>query len=162
MLRKLINHFGTTLYVQIWEYRLKITNVQTLAVIDEKPLLQVDRPKHSATKNVAYGGCASAKSINPFSHPRTLLSDFYVAQKLLKHLFNRSIQRRFYTPSPCIVFHPMEKTEGGLTMIEERAFIELGLSAGANRVVVYVGHKLMPSQIDFNTLYKKHNTNQPQ
>ncbi len=162
MIRKLINHFGTTLYVQIWEHRLKITNIQTLKVIDEKPLLKVDKHKHSAKKIMAYGNYPSAEGINPFSHPRTLLSDFYVAEKLLKHLFNRSIQKRFYTPSPRIVFHPMEKTDGGLTMIEERAFTELGLSAGANRVVVYVGRELIPSQIDFSTLYKKHTTNQSQ
>ena len=42
MLKNILNRFGTTLYVQIWENRIKVTNLATRNVFDEKPLVAIE------------------------------------------------------------------------------------------------------------------------
>lgn len=46
----------------------------------------------------------------------------------------------------------MEKVEGGLTAIEERAFTELALGAGASAITLYVGKPLEVQHVDFEKL----------
>ena len=46
----------------------------------------------------------------------------------------------------------MEKTEGGLTMIEKRAFRELAFGAGAREVVLYQGKQLPPYDFDYDSI----------
>lgn len=41
-----------------------------------------------------------------------------------------------------MVIQPMEKTNGGLSEVEERILRELAISAGARKVVIWVGNKL--------------------
>ena len=90
--------------------------------------------------------------VNPFSHPRVLFSDFEAGEKLLQHIITTLVEGKFFVQSPEIVVHPMEKTEGGLTMIEERAFKELGYGAGGRNVVVYQGKELPIYDFDFDLL----------
>ena len=40
------------------------------------------------------------------------------------------------------MIHQLEKTEGGLTDIEDRVLRELALGAGAREVVIYLGDKI--------------------
>lgn len=40
MIRSFIDKFGSTLYVQIWENRIRV--VDTNELFDEKPLLQIE------------------------------------------------------------------------------------------------------------------------
>jgi len=42
MFQFLLKKFGTTLNIQIWKNRLKVTNIKTLNVFDEKPLVQIE------------------------------------------------------------------------------------------------------------------------
>jgi rod shape-determining protein MreB len=49
----------------------------------------------------------------------------------------------------------MEKTEGGLTEVERKAFRELALGAGARAVVVHEGEELYPRSLNFEALLKK-------
>jgi rod shape-determining protein MreB len=48
----------------------------------------------------------------------------------------------------------MEKTEGGLTIIEKKAFRELALGAGARDVVLKVGAPINLNNFNFETLKK--------
>ncbi|WP_343855877.1 rod shape-determining protein MreB [Aliiglaciecola litoralis] len=89
-------------------------------------------------------------AINPFSHPRVLFNDFYIAEKLLQHAFRKLSNIGFWRPKPKVILHPMEKIEGGLTMIEKRAFRELALGAGASDIKLYTGSPLNVSAIDFD------------
>jgi len=156
MIRDIINKFGTTLYVQIWENRIKVSDVMTSKVFDEKPLVELGASKKNVTPVVAFGNEAGINAINPFSHPRVLFSDFNVGEKLLQLIFNKILGGHFFSPSPAVVIHPMEKTEGGLTLIEIRAFRELGLGAGARDVVVYQGKPLHLETINFKKLSEEH------
>ena len=76
MIRSFINKFGSTLYVQIWENRIRVLDIETNEVFDEKPLLQVETRKNGAKDVTAFGNSAYINPLNPFSHPRALLCDF--------------------------------------------------------------------------------------
>ena len=158
MLRKLLNKFGATVYLQIWENRLKLSDIRTRVAFDEKPLVALESDSKGSLSIVAVGNSAAAaignniKVINPFSHPRVLFSDFMVGEKLLQYALRETLSNKAFTPAPRLVVHPMEKTEGGLTMIEVRAFKELALGAGATDAVVYQGRVLSTQEIDFKSL----------
>lgn len=140
--------FSNDLYIQVWEKRIKVTSIQTQAVFDQMPLVAIETTK-SGQKVVREVGnaCSSIdpnqyQIINPFSHPRMLLGDFLVAEKLLQFVVKELHQGKIFTPSPRIIFHPMEKTEGGLNLVEDKAFRELCMGAGARAVVIHLGDEL--------------------
>ena len=163
MLRQILNKFGTTVYLQIWENRLKLSNTRTGVVFDEKPLVAIESGSKGRLSILAVGSSAAAaiganiEIIKPFSHPRVLLADFKVGEKLLQYALREILGNNTLTPTPRLVVHPMEKTEGGLTMIEVRAFKELALGAGATDAVVYQGRVLSTQEIDFESLKEQTN-----
>ncbi len=151
---------GRTLYVQIWENRIKVTDVGDNRIYDEAPLVAIGDNQKGERIVLAIGNSASSATgekvqvVNPFSHPRVLLSDFTVAEKLLQHVFRQMQIRRFLAPIISVVIHPMEKIEGGLTQVEMRAFRELALNAGAREVVIHEGIELPTYDINFESLRK--------
>lgn len=68
-----------------------------------------------------------------------LIADFTMAQHQLKEAV-KSIRRGLR--SPAILIHPMELIEGGITQVEYRTFVELGLGSGASKASVYSGAPL--------------------
>ncbi len=158
MLRQLLNKFGTTIYAQIWENRLKLTDIQSRKSFDEKPLVAINTNERSKTIVIAFGNAASLAAgngvdvINPFSHPRVLFSDFTVGEKLFQYAIKELLGNKLLSPAPAIIVHPMEKTEGGLTMMEVRALKELAFGAGARDSIIYVGKELSPHEIDFDSI----------
>lgn len=162
MLKYFINKLGTDLYVQIWENRIKVTDIRTGKVFDEAPLLATRTEKGGRKVVVAVGdevnNIPSDENIeitNPFSHPRALLNDFFVAEKLLQYIVRTLLGKKWISPSPRVVIHPMEKGEGGLTVIEHKAFRELALGAGARKVVLHQGQVLSTSLFDFEKIEKE-------
>lgn len=75
----------------------------------------------------------------PFSHPRSTLNDFYIAELLLNKIVKKVIPNKLFSTLPLMIIHPMEKSEGGLTAIEVRAFQGLSFRAGARDIAVYQG-----------------------
>ncbi len=144
-------------YVQVWEERLRVVEVKRGTLFDEPPLLAISTtgPKmivaagHQAKAAVAAGG---AMLVNPFNHPRQLLADFAMGEKLLQYAFKQLNRGRWLPSSPRVIIQPMAKLDGGLTQIEQRAWRELGLGAGAMDVVLYTGPELDPAKIDFAAL----------
>lgn len=86
--------------------------------------------------------------VNPFTHPRTLISDFTTAQVLLraavKFLFKKS---SWFLPAPIIVMHPVENPLGGFTQVELRALHELCLGAGASQSKGWLGRELSDQEL---------------
>jgi len=157
MIRNIINKFGTVLYVQIWENRIKVIDIETSLVFDEKPYLELSEINNGKRNVIAFGNKANKDSLNPFSHPRVLFSDFEVAERLLQLIIKKLLgENLFFKPAPAIIIHPMEKLEGGVTMIEVRAFKELAYGAGARDAFVYHGQVLEASTINYNKLAKSH------
>ncbi|WP_189637893.1 rod shape-determining protein MreB [Thalassotalea sp. HSM 43] len=156
MIRSIINKFGSTLYVQIWQNRIRVVDIQTNKIFDEKPLLQVETGKNGEKNVTAIGNAAYANPLNPFSHPRALLSNFFVGERLLQEIVKQLVGNKFISPAPAIIIHPMEKTDGGLTMIEIRAFKEMALGAGARDVTVHQGQATLDlASINFKDIVKQ-------
>ncbi|TBV01132.1 hypothetical protein [Phytopseudomonas dryadis] len=80
----------------------------------------------------------------PFSNVRLLVADYPLAEHLIKRLMQALLPRRFLRLSlpPRMLMHPLERLEGGLSMVEERMLVELGRANGARKVVVHVGETL--------------------
>lgn len=159
MLKRVLAKFSTTLYVQIWEDRLKVVDVATGGVFDEAPFVAIETSDKGQKQIVAVGNKAKLlpansriEVVNPFLHPRALINDFHVAEKLLQHAFKSVLHSKWFAPSPAVVLHPMDKIDGGLTMIEERAFREVGLGAGARDVEIYLGSESAIEEVDFAKL----------
>ena len=85
----------------------------------------------------------SLNADQPFSHERTLLANFTNADRLMKQGLS---QLKSFLP-PVVVVHPLERLEGGLTQIEERAYQELAVGAGAGKAIVWTGHELNDAEV---------------
>ena len=83
----------------------------------------------------------------PFSHPRMLVGDFAAAVTCLKSVISEALGSSIFLTRPWVLIHPKEKTESGLSPVEERVFLELAQSAGAAKVMVWVGPTLTDSEV---------------
>src|SRR5688572_20996057 len=113
-------------------------------MISFKSVLYVQvRSDRFLVRNITNPKSIERKSPTPFSHPRTLVGNFAVADTLLKSLI---AEAKSGLLKPDVVIHPMETVEGGLSEVEERVFHELAFGAGGSRVVVWVGPALADSE----------------
>ena len=161
MFNKIFNNLSPTVYIQIWENRVKATEITSGNIYDEKPLIALKKNSKGEEIVVAVGNSAEfskneldTKIINPFSHPRVLISNFVVAEKVLQHIIHTLLKHKFLATSPLAVVHPMEKLEGGLTQVELRAFKELALGAGSRESVVYQGSELNTYNFNYEDIKK--------
>ena len=144
--------FQPVLYVQVSPDQLVVKNVKTGLRIAEVPELAIStEPKR---KIVAVGPKAriaaasqTVEVLNPFAHPRTLVSDFTVAEQLLKHQVRRALGNSLISISPRIVIHPLGAPAGGFTQVERRAFREMAMGAGAAKVNVWTGRALTDQEV---------------
>lgn len=143
---------NSTIYVQISPERLSVRNVKTGESISEVPEMAISQGSKKAI--VAVGAQArvagnenSALVVNPFSHPRSLVSDFTVGEQLLKAFVRRLKTSPFPFTSLTMVLHPLGEPAGGYTQVEIRAFHEMGIGAGASQVIVWNGRVLMDQEI---------------
>ena len=148
------------LYVQVWEHRLRVSVINATDVFDEKPLMAI-KTTSLGKKIVAEIGnkaeslnAPNTELFNPFSHPRSLIADYQVAEKILQHVFRLLHKGWYIRPSPDVIFHPMEKVEGGLTTIEMRAFRELFSGAGASDTYLHIGSPLQIVGREFSEIVK--------
>lgn len=139
------------LYVRISPDRLSVTNAKSGETISEPPELAI---AGTPAKVIGAGAQARAAAalqggnvINPFMHPRTLISDFTVAEQLVKAFVKRMSGRHLFTPSPRVVIHPLGDPAGGFTQVERRAFREMALGAGGSSVVVWSGRELSNEEV---------------
>lgn len=139
-------------YVQVSPERLTLKNLKTGESISEVPEIAISatpKPKILAVGPQARVAAASqqAEVRNPFAHPRSLVSDFTVAEQLLKHQLRRVLGNSLLSLSPCVVMHPLGSPAGGFTQVERRAFREMALGAGASEVHVWTGRALTDQEV---------------
>jgi rod shape-determining protein MreB len=146
-------YFKSLLYIQISPQRITLRNPVNGMAISEAPCIAI--VTHPKEKVLGVGadaalaaGVPGARLINPFGHPRSMVSDFAVAEQLLK-IYVARIRAgfNFFRTNPTIVMHLLGDHEGGLTQVERRAFRELALGAGAAKVVIYTGPELSDAQL---------------
>lgn len=98
------------------------------------------RRDHMEVMNLKDGATASGNG--NFTTTRLLVGDFKVAEDLLRRLLKEVKASGIFSAQPRMLLQPLEMTEGGLSMVEERVFMELGAGAGARHVRLQVGSKL--------------------
>lgn len=155
--------FSTDLYIQLWDDRLKISAIGPNKVYDEEPLMALKKDKKGRPIVVQIGNkvrnLSSTDSdciVNPFKHPRLLVHDFLVAEKIIMHGVRELHGVKWLAPSPRVIFQPMEKLEGGVTGIEERLYRELCIGAGAREVLLYYGAALSIYNLDYDKFKREH------
>jgi hypothetical protein len=97
---------------------------------------------HLRLRHLESGREFQLQAVPPFSNARLLVADFSAAQQALKQALSALQPRRWLTLPPSLLIQPLERLEGGLSMIEERILLELGLGCGARRVRLQVGAEL--------------------
>ena len=132
--------------------RLTVRNAKTGVVISEVPEVAISHdPKTSilgvGTEARTHKSNPSVEIINPFAHPRSLVSDFTVGEQLLKAFLRRVMSNSIFAISPKVVMHPLGDPDGGFTQIEVRALHEMAMGAGASRVVVWQGRVLNDQEL---------------
>jgi len=139
------------IYVQFDPTRLTARHVQSGRVLEEAPVVAVAqdaaRPLGVGATARAQAGTPGVRLVNPFAHPRSLLSDFTLAEVVLKDLLGRLLPGAWWRPAPWVLLHPPSNPVGGYTQIEVRAMLELAHGAGAARGKVWHGRPLSDEEI---------------
>jgi rod shape-determining protein MreB len=140
------------IYVQISPERLTLKNLKTGVFNSEVPEMAISPPpkqKILAVGSQARAAAASqpANVVNPFAHPRSLVSDFTVAEQLLKHQLRKVLGDPFLSFAPYVLLHPLGSPAGGFTQVEYRAFREMAIGAGASEVHVWTGRPLTDQEV---------------
>ncbi|MBD9582775.1 rod shape-determining protein [Delftia sp. DLF01] len=148
----MLSAFLPLIYVQISPKRLTLKDPKTGQTLSEVPELALSPPPRRrilAAGPQARLAAASepAEVVNPFAHPRSLISDFILAEQLLKYQLRRMHRRAWLAASPHIVIHPLGDPEGGFTQVELRALRELANAAGASKVNVWTGRPLTDEEL---------------
>jgi rod shape-determining protein MreB len=148
----MLSRLVPVLYIQIAPDRITVRNPKSGLTVSEVPEMAISAaPKETilAIGPQARGVAAAhaAQLVNPFAHPRSLVSDFTVAEQLLKHYVRQVQGRSLLAISPVIVIHPLGDPEGGFTQVERRAFSEMARGAGASQVVVWTGRPLTDQEV---------------
>jgi rod shape-determining protein MreB len=123
MLNFITSLFSNPIYIQIWENRILVTNIDDQIIFDEKPLIAIEKNNKNQEIIAAIGNDAehdkNSRTIsNPFSHPRILVKDFIKAEKIIQHAIQTVHKNTILKLTPQVVIHPMERLDGGITDIE--------------------------------------------
>lgn len=149
----MLSSLRPTLYVRLSPQRLTVRNAKTGTELSEVPEVALSR-KGGKLAILGLGSAAraaprdgDAQIVNPFAHPRSLVSDFLPAEQLLKAFVRRALPKFVFGAAPRIVMHPLGDPEGGFTGVEARALREMAMGAGASDVVVWQGPALTDAQL---------------
>ena len=149
----LLSALQPTIYVQVAPERLVLKNIKTGETLSEVPEMAISLAPGKKVilaigpqARVAAAG-QPAELLNPFTHPRSLVSDFVLAEVLLRHQIRRLCSKQWFLPAPVIVMHPLGMPEGGFTQVELRAFRELAMGSGAAEVFLWTGRPLTDEEM---------------
>lgn len=150
----LAEFFRQYLYVQLSPQWLTVRDPAKREEISEIPEIAIRTDPGKRASVVAFGAAArstaaepNTKVHNPFAHPRSLISDFILAESLLKAFVRRVRGNAVLCLNPVFVMHPLGDHAGGLTQVELRAMRELALGAGASGVHLWQGPVLTDEQV---------------
>lgn len=142
-------------YVQLSPAEISVLNVKSNVLVRDLPEVALSpgaKPRVLAVGRAARQAAAQSGGswANPFGHPRSLVSDFVLAEAVLKYFVIQAAPsgwKRLVAPSPRMVIHPLEDPEGGYTPVEIRALRELGAAVGAAHVTVWQGRPLTSEEL---------------
>ncbi|OEE67486.1 rod shape-determining protein MreB [Enterovibrio norvegicus FF-33] len=148
--------FSHDLLFELSENKLSIKVFSSNLSFETEPYIAIESTKKGEIVKAIGSEAKSLSSpnvrvLNPFKHNRSFVADFMCAEKILQHGMY-TLHKSKIKPSPRVIVHQLEKTDGGLTDIEERVLRELAIGAGAREVVVYLGSKINTNVEDFDTV----------
>lgn len=138
--------FSNDLLVELSQNKISIKVFSSDVKYEDEPYIAIEKTKKGDVVK-AIGKIAKQETssdtwvTNPFQHPRSFVGDFLLAEKIIQHGVCE-IHKSRVRPAPRMIMHQLEKTEGGLTNIEDRVLRELAVGAGAREVVIYLGGKI--------------------
>ena len=140
------SYFSKDLLIELSESRISVKEFSNQSSFEIEPYIAIENTnKGDVIKAIGVEAksivAPNTKVLNPFQHTRSFIADFMCAEKVLQHCVY-SIHKSRLRSAPRIVIHQLEKTDGGLTDIEDRVLRELALGAGAREVVIYLGPRL--------------------
>lgn len=149
---QLLRYFQSVVYVTLRPERLSFLDVKSGRSVSEPPLVALSREPRKRLLAVGEAARVMAATqpvdlVNPFEHPRSLVSDFTVAEAVMKGFMARLFAGRLFAARPIVVLHPRTDPEGGFTQVEIRAFQELATGAGAAKVLVWHGRELTKDEL---------------
>jgi rod shape-determining protein MreB len=148
--------FSNDLLVELSQNKISIKAFSSDDKYEDEPYIAIAKTnKGDVVKAIGKAAKRETSShitvTNPFQHPRSFVGDFFLAEKIIQHgVFE--IHKSRIKPAPRMVMHQLEKTEGGLTSIEDRVLRELALGAGAREVVIYLGSKINTDVDSFDSV----------
>lgn len=149
----MLSFFQPRIYIQISPHLLTLKNLKSGLEISEAAELALSLPPKpkailgaGAQARVA-AASEPAQLIQPFAHPRSLVSDFASAEALIRVQLQRALGKGWLRVAPSVVIHPLGNPDGGFTQVELRAFREMALGAGASTVRVWTGRPLADHEL---------------
>jgi len=142
-----MNKFTTTFYIQIWDNRLKVTNLCNGNIYDDIPLIAINDEEIQA---IGKDASIYSYAVNPFSHKRVIFDDFETASLIVRYAFEQTIRRGFF--SPIVIVQVKKKLDSDLTHLEKRALCEVIANAGARETLIYNGLDLDIDTINYEEL----------
>ena len=132
---------GGPYYLRLNRERIAIRNLANGNTFEFRTVMGIDESNKIASIGDPVSP-AAARTVNPFDHPRGLVHDFTVAEKLCEYAFQQAAGMALIRPSPVVVMHPDLQLDGGLTVIEARVLREMAAGGGAHKVFIHYGDVL--------------------
>lgn len=145
----MLSYFTQIIYVQVSPDRLTVRNPKTGESFSDIPEVAIAMNTKPSIVGIGKDAHAlkSVKIVNPFAHPRSMVSDFTLGEQTLKAFIHRLKIGTFLAPAPRIVMHLLGEPAGGFTQVEVRAFHEMAIGAGASQVKVWQGRSLSDQEL---------------
>lgn len=144
--------FAAPLYIRLSPFKLSVRNVKTGLAISEVPEIALSRGLNPrildiGEKAALHKSSKTAIVVNPFAHPRSMVSDFTVGEQVFKAFIRKLNKRSRFRLANRVVLHLAGEPAGGFTQVEIRAFHEMALGTGASSVIIWQGPELTNEQI---------------
>lgn len=138
---------GHRLYLRLDRQRIFARNVGTGEQFACRAQLWVDA--ENSVRSIGEPlALESTRVIQPFDHPRVLIDDYDMAEKLVQFAISTLMQTQTFATSPDVVMHADLELEGGLSSIEARALHEMAIHAGARRILIHEGEALTDDTVN--------------
>ena len=144
----MLSFFSPLVYIQISPNLLTLKNLKSGLEISEVAEIALSLPPKpkvilgAGAQTRLASASEPAQLIQPFAHPRSLVSDFASAEALIRIQLQRVLGKGWLRVAPSVVMHPLGNPDGGFTQVELRAFREMALGAGASTARVWTGRPL--------------------
>ena len=112
--------FKPVIYIQVSPERVTLRNVKSGSSISEVPEIAVSSTAGPKARSAAFSQPPNV--VNPFAHPRSMVSDFAAAEQVLKQQLRRVLGSSLLSIAPRVVIHPLGDPAGGFTQMSSGHF----------------------------------------